>query len=166
MKTLISKIVVILFFVCLSDGIQAQTPSPALDQQKLMSQNLGIWHHNVSKDTVEVWEIERYGTAFEIKVYNLVKDKKVHIRKDFSSLNITDGKFYGVQHYYNGTIATWIGAFTSEKKMNVDFVKNFDPATVFAKYEFVNDSPDTFTMTGFTKDGVKTSEYKFTKVKK
>jgi hypothetical protein len=166
MKTLISKIVLIAFLICLSGGIEAQTPASKLDQQKLMSQNLGIWHHNVSKDTIEVWEIARYGTAFEIKVYNLVKDKKVHIRKDLSSLNITDGKFYGVQHYYNGTISTWLGAFTSEKKMDVDFVKNFDPATVFAKYEFVNDTPDSFTMTAFTKDGAKTGEYKFTKVKK
>lgn len=166
MKTLVSKIVVILFFVCLSDGMQAQTQATALDQQKLISQFLGTWHHNVAKDTIEVWEMDRYGSAFEIKVYNLVKDKKVHIRKDLSSLNTTEGKFYGVQHYYNGNISTWLGAFTSEKKMNVEFVKNFDPAIVYAKYEFVNDSPDTFTMTGFTKDGVKTSEYKFTKVRK
>jgi hypothetical protein len=166
MKTLISKIVVVVFLVCLTNGTEAQTPSPTLDQQKLMSQYLGTWHHPVSKDTMEVWEIERYGTAFEIKVYNLVKDKKVHIRKDLSSLNNTDGKFYGVQHYYNGTISTWLGAFTSEKKISVDFVKNFDPAIVYAKYEFVNDSPDTFTMTGFSTDGVKTTEYKFTKVKK
>jgi len=166
MKTLISKIAVIVFLVCLSEGTQAQATASKLDQQKLMSQFLGTWHHNAGKDTVEVWEMDKYGKAFEIKVYDLVKEKKVHIRKDLSSFNSNDGKFNGVQHYYDGTITTWLGAFTSEKKFNVDFVKNFDPATVISKYEFVLDSPDTFTMTGFSKDGVKAGEYKFTKVKK
>ena len=166
MKALISKIVVIVLLVCLSNGIQAQTPASKLDQQKLMGQFLGTWHHNAGKDTIEVWEMQTYGKSFEIKVYNLIKDKKVHIRKDLNSLNTTDGKFYGVQYYFDGTISTWLGAFTSEKKMNVDFVKNFDPTIIYAKYEFVLDSPDSYTMTGFSKDGVKTGEYKFTKVKK
>jgi hypothetical protein len=166
MKTLISKITVIGFLVCLSGGMQAQNATSTLDQHKLMNQFIGTWNHNAGKDTVEVWEIETYGKAFEIKVYNLVKDKKVHIHKDLYSFNKDDGKFNGVQYYFDGTISTWLGAFTSEKKIEVDFVKNFDPSTVYSKYELVLDSKDMFTMTGYNKDGKKTGEYKFTKVKK
>jgi hypothetical protein len=166
MKALISKTVVIVFLVCLSGGAHAQSPASKLDQQKLMGQFLGTWHHIGGKDTIEVWEMQTYGKSFEIKIYNLIKDKKVHIRKDLISLNTTDGKFYGAEYSFDGTISTWLGAFTSEKKTNVDFVKNFDPAIIYVKYEFVLDSPDSFTVTGFSKDGVKTGEYKFTKVKK
>jgi hypothetical protein len=164
MKTLVSSLVVIVFLVCFSDGIQAQTVASTLDQQKLMNQFIGTWHQNVAKDTVEVWEIQPYGEALISTESYIIKGNKTPLGMNNVAFSSTLGKYKGFVLYFNGTTSTWLGAFTSEKKFNLDFARNFDPANVSSKAEFVFEPPDNFTMTRF-KDGVKTGEYKFYRVK-
>jgi hypothetical protein len=144
---------------------QAQVTLTKINQAELMKQFLGSWQRNISKDTVEVWECKQYGKSYEMIVNLLIKDKKVPVRLDNLTLSSEIDKFKGFQIYYDGSYSTYIGSFVSNKKFTVDFVKDFNKENILFKYEFVIETPKNATMTGFTKDGVKTSESKYVKIR-
>jgi hypothetical protein len=165
MKKLCFLLAVPVLMLLSKNVMQAQTTQTKLDQTELMKQFLGTWQSKVSKDTVEVWECKQYGKSFETSVYFLIKDKKVPIRLDNLALSSDIDKLKGFQIYYDGSYSTYIGSFVSDKKLTVDFVKDFNKEIVFIKYEFLIETAKNVTMTGFTKDGVKASESKYVKIK-
>ena len=164
MKTIFFLTIFSVFMFYCKNEIQAQNLSSNLDQVQLMQQFIGNWQGIVSNDTVEVWEIQGYGKGFINSVSLIIKDKKYPVRKDNFGFNSKEGKYLGFQLWYRGSTGTWLGVFTSEKKFCVDVVKNFNPETVSSKLEMVFETSDNFTLTGF-KNGVKSSEIKFHKVK-
>jgi hypothetical protein len=165
MKKLYFLLTVAVLLLLSTNVMKSQTTQTKLNQTELMKQFLGTWQRNISKDTVEVWECKQYGKSFEMSVYLLIKDKKVPIRLDNLTLSSEIDKFKGFQIYYDGKYSTYIGSFVSDKKINVDFVQDFNKEIVFFKYEFVIETTKNVTMTGFTKDGVKTDESKYVKIK-
>lgn len=145
--------------------VSAQDVTPNLDQHKLLHQLSGKWQRSVSKDTVEVSETKHYGAAFTEKVYYLVKGKKSHEYIDNYTYDPTLGKVKGFLVYSNGNSATWLGAFTSENKLICYITDNFNPDKVLGKLEIVFESPKVMDITSYDKEGRKTQEFNFHKVK-
>jgi hypothetical protein len=130
-----------------------------------MIQFVGIWQHTVSVDTTEVWDCQLYGKSYANNVYLIVKGKKIPVRMESHAYISEENNFKGFQIYYNGGCLTWIGNFSSEKKLSVAFMETFDKNTIMSKYDLTFDTPDNFTLTQFTKDGAKVRDYKYTKKK-
>lgn len=148
-----------------SNGLQAQNVTPKLDQLKLAEVFVGTWKQNVSKDTIEVSETQQYGKAFVNNVYLVIDGKKAFSYIEDYGFSTKEGKFKGFILYRSGGYATWIASFTSERKFSGDFVQNFNPETVTAKFEIILEPPTNMTIIVFDTNSVKTGEYKYFKVK-
>jgi hypothetical protein len=164
-KTLNLTTLMLVFFLMCSTGIHAQTAKSNLDQTKLMEQMLGTWEANVGKDTIEVWETKQYGKSFITKVSRNIKGKKSPYYISNDCIDSKDGNIKGFILTASGDYNTWIGSWANEKKLSAGMVQNFKPETVSEKYEFLWETPSKMTFSGFTTDGTKTWEAKFTKVK-
>ena len=165
MKKICLTITIAVFLLTCLTGLQAQTVTVKLDQQKLIQQYLGTWQANVGKDTLEVWEFQQYGKAFTINVSQVIKDIKTPMEINNLGFDSKEGKFKGYALGYNGDYTTWIGLFTSDKKFSGDMVKDFKPETTFIKFECVTVNPKEWDWIEFNATGAKILEHKFMKVK-
>ena len=163
-KTCLTITIAVFLLVC-SKGIQGQTVTTNLDQPKLMLQFLGKWQANVGKDTVEVWDCQVYGKAFTSNVYHVIKGQKTPLYTNNISYNPEDGKFKGFQLSAGGGYGTWIGSFTTEKKLEGILVQNFNPEPANGKFEIIFKNLNEFTYLIYNTQGVKTSELQYVKVK-
>ena len=153
------------FLLFSMNGLQAQAVQANLNQMELIKQFLGSWKCDLDKDTVEMWECNPYGGIHTTVVSLIIKGKKADLYLNNAGFDKRDGKFKGLLLYPNGDYYTWIGMFTSEKKLSVAIVDNLNPEKVLAKYEFVFLTPTSRTMTSFTAEGVKVKDYQYNKVK-
>ena len=153
------------FLLIYLTGIHAQTAKSNIDQVKLMSQALGTWEATVDKDTVIVRDYQEYGKAYTVNVYYIVKGKKTPYYISNYCIDSKEGKFKGFILYADGRYGTWIGLWTSDKKISIDAVQNFNPEIVAFKVEYVYDTPKSVIETRFSATGVKILERKFKKVK-
>jgi len=165
-KTLFLTTLVFVFLQVCSSGIQAQTAASNLDQLKLAQTfHIGTWQRNIGKDTVQVSETQQYGNAFVANVYLVINGKKSFSYAMNYGFSSKEGKFNGFTLFQNGNYGTWIASFTTEKKFCVDFVQNFNPEKILSKIEVIFVTPASQTVSSFDTNGVKTGEYKWTKVK-
>ena len=153
------------FLLVSINGVQAQTAQANLNQMELIKQFLGTWKCDLDKDTVEMWECNPYGGIHTTAVSMIIKGKKSDLYLNNAGFDKRDGKFKGILLYPNGDYYTWIGMFTTEKKLSVAIVDNLNPEKVLAKYEFVFLTSTSRTMTQFTAEGVKVKDYQYNKVK-
>ncbi|MFN8256922.1 MAG: hypothetical protein U0W24_14600 [Bacteroidales bacterium] len=160
MRKLVGTLTISVLFMLCAKGLQAQT----LDQTALMKQFLGKWQSSVMNDTAEVWDFQQSGNTFTSDVNFLVKGKKTPFRKGSAIYSPEMVKFKGTELMANGSKDTWLGSFISDKKFSIDFVQDFNPQVVFWKLDIVFDSPSSFTMTGYSKDGVKAWDRKYTRL--
>jgi hypothetical protein len=165
MKTLFLTTMMVVFLLICSNGIHAQTVTPNLDQLKLGQGFLGTWQQTVGKDSVEILETQQHGNAFIENVYLVINGKKSLSYINNYCFPSEEGKYKGFVVWTNGGYLTWIGSFVTEKKFSVSFVQNFNPESSFGKMEIVFDTPTTNTVTQFNSEGVKTLEFKSSKVK-
>jgi hypothetical protein len=165
MKKVCLTTATVLFLLFTTIGIHGQNTNANLDQPKLMLQFVGTWQHTVATDTIEVWDCQVYGKSYANNVYLIAKGKKIPVRMESHAYVPAEKNFKGFQIYYEGGCLTWIGNFSSEKKLSVSFMEGFDKNTIMSKYDLTFDTPDNFTLTQFTKDGVKVRDYRFTKKK-
>jgi hypothetical protein len=154
--------VVFLFFCAL--GIQSQTSAVRLDQVQLMQQVLGPWRMDVNTDTVELWEPAAYDKAFVINVYQVIKGVKTPLYFNNIGYDETDHKFKAFALWPDGSYLTWIGAFTTEKKLSIDVVQHFNPEQIAFKLELIFESPTKMEFVYYTKSGEKTWVSHFYKV--
>lgn len=157
-------------FLCIFLGIgltqlSAQNVTADLDQFKLQQQFIGTWQANAGKDTVETWECHQYGKAFTTNVYQVIKGQKTLLYNNYYTYNPEDGKIKGFALWNDGGYVTWIGSFTTDKKSNGSMLVDFNPGRVVGKYETIFKNPNEWTFIYFNKDGVKTPELQFVKVK-
>ena len=164
-KTFFLTTMMFVFLLICSSGIHAQTAKSNLDQVKLMQQGLGTWEANVGKDTIQVRETQQYGKAFTVNVYYNIKGTKSPYYVANYCFDLKDGKFKGFTLYANGEYVTWIGLYTTEKKLSLDLVQNFKPEAVSYKVEYFYETPTSMIETQFSAAGVKTLERKYKKVK-
>jgi hypothetical protein len=76
-----------------------------------------------------------------------------------------DGKLKGYVLWPSGDYITWIASYNAEKMFKVELVVNFNPETVWTRYEMVYVSPKERIWIHYNLAGEKTSELKFVKVK-
>ena len=81
MKTLFLTTMTVLFLLCFTIGIQAQTTQTKLNQVELMKQCLGIWKGELAKDTIMIMNWTSYGNASEDDYKVVTKDKILYSRK-------------------------------------------------------------------------------------
>jgi hypothetical protein len=165
MKKLFSAAVIGVFYVFTSHGVQAQTPQTPLDQLKLAQAFVGNWQTNLGKDTIDGWELHQYGKAFIESGYLIIKGKKSFNYEESYLFSPKDGKFKGFVLYHNGNYMTWIGLFTSEKKMEGNIIQDFNPATITGRFEALIETSNKITFRFLNPKGEKTGENSWTKVK-
>jgi hypothetical protein len=165
MKNLCLTITIAVFLLICSVGIQGQTAQTTLNQKELMKQFLGTWQSTVGTDTVEVWESKLYGEAVIITVTQIIKGKTSDSYINNTGFDAKDSKLKGFILNHDGSYATWIGQFSTDKKFSGDLVDSFNPEKPWSKFEFVFLNPKEWTLTFHNNDGVKTNEFKYSKVK-
>ncbi len=165
MKKLCFTTITIVFLLTGFNGVQGQNLTTNLDHLKLANAFfVGSWQGIISNDTV-VWDSQQYGNAFVINVSNLIKGKKSFSYVMDIGFSSNDSKFRGFILYQSGIYMTWIGSFASENKLIGNYVRNFDPDAVVAKFEIVLKTPVKLTINNFNLEGVKTGEYEWFKIK-
>jgi len=164
-KTFFLTTFMLVFFLICSSGIHAQIAKSNLDQFKLMQQALGTWEATISKDTVEVRETQQYGKAFTTNVYYNIKGNKSPEYINYIWIDLKEGNIKGFTLLPEGDYRTFIGLWTTEKRLSIDVVQNFKPETVYRKIELLYEPPAKMTWINFNTDGSKKGEFKFNKVK-
>jgi hypothetical protein len=164
-KLCLTTTIAVFLLLSITDGIQGQNVTSNLDQPKLMLQFLGKWQANVGKDTVEVWQCQVYGKAYISNVYRVIKGQKYPLYTNNISYGPKEGKFKGFQLTTDGGYGTWIGSFTSEKKLEGIMVQNFNPEPINGKFEITFKNLNEFTWVSSNAQGVKTGELAYVKVK-
>lgn len=164
-KTFFLTNLMFVFLLTYSARIQAQTTSSSLDQFKLMKQMLGTWQGEVGKDTVEFREHQQYGKSFTSDVSLIIKGTKSPFYRASYTVDSKEGNIKGFILYANGDFLTFIAKWTSDKKFHIDVVQNFKPESLVRKVDYLVDGPSKFMRTTFNSAGIKTAEYKFSKIK-
>jgi hypothetical protein len=164
-KTIFLTTLIFIFLLIGSIGIQAQTAKSNFDQFQLMQQALGTWEATVGKDTIEVRETQQYGKAFTTNVYYKIKGNKSPEYINYIWIDSKEGNTKGFTLLPEGDYRTFIGLWTTEKKLSIEVVQNFKPETVYKRIELLFEPPAKMTWINFNTDGSKAGEYKFNKVK-
>jgi hypothetical protein len=149
-------------------GMEKFVPGEAvkgLNQVELMGQLKGVWQSNFGKDTVEIWDCQPYGKSSMANVHQIIKGQKVPLYMNNASFDSKDGTFKGFTLWYNGNYGTWIGLFNNEKTLTGNFVWDFHSSKSWGKFQIEFVSSKEFTWKFFNKDGVKTGETIYKKVK-
>jgi hypothetical protein len=163
-KFCLTTAIAVFLLICLN-GLQAQTTQTKLNQVELAKQIVGTWQRNISKDTIEVWETQLYGKAIIHTGFLIINGEKSFDYMDSYCYSSKEDKFKGFMVNTSGYNTTWIGSFTSDKKLVGDFVRDFNPEAVTGKFELVIETPTSTTYSIFDAKGVKTKEFKYAKTK-
>ena len=166
MKKLCFTTMIAVFLLIFNNGLQAQTTQTKLDQLKLFKTlYVGTWQRVISKDTVQVLEIQQFGNAFVENIFLVVNGKKTFQFGISTVYSPKEDNFKSFWFYQNGSYNTSIGSYTSENKLSFNYVENFNPEKVLRKAEKIHDTPDSYTAVFYKTDGTKGGEYKWTRVK-
>jgi hypothetical protein len=152
------------FLLLYTNGIQAQTVTPKLDQMELMKQLLGTWQSATDEGTVQILETKLFGEAVIITVTDEIKGEKSPVFMELSGFDDRDGKIKGFLVFPNGKYVTWIGQFITEKTIRGNVVDNFNPEVILWIHEYVILNPKEIMSIGYDSKGIKTDESKFLKV--
>jgi hypothetical protein len=144
MKTFFLTTMTVVFLLCLTIGIQAQTTQTKLNQVELMKQFLGTWKGEMGKDTAFVMEIKSFYNGFESYLKTETKGKIVIEEKTIMGYDKKSDKLIesGLMNS-NPYIITWVNWFSSSNKMEavlLDDVSNPEKANF--KWTFELKSPD------------------------
>ncbi|HSO86323.1 MAG TPA: hypothetical protein VLQ91_07225 [Draconibacterium sp.] len=166
MKTSVSKFLFVVFLSFMVIGIQAQNAKSALDQKELIKQFEGKWQAPSGKDSVEIWNWQPYGNAYECVVTLIVNKKEIPNYKNLSFFDNNSGKFYGAAIFNSGWWSGgWNGSFAEKNKFIIDIYSLPDPVKPVGKGEFVFEAKDRFTFTNKNIVTGTVSVLKFAKVR-
>jgi hypothetical protein len=77
MKTILLMIMIVVFLSVYSEGIQAQTTNPQLDQTELMKQFLGTWKMEMAEDAIAIAEYKPFGNGIDGYVKIVTKGETI-----------------------------------------------------------------------------------------
>ena len=164
MKTFYKAIMISLFLLFFTNGIQAQRIQSKLNQMELMKQLVGTWQRTTDEGTVQILETKLFGEAvIETFTYE-VKGEKSPVFMELSGFDDRDDKIKGIIVFPNGKYVTWIGQFITEKTIRGNVVDNFNPEVILWIHEYVILNPKEIMSIGYDSKGIKTGESKFSKV--
>ncbi len=167
MKLKCLAITITVSLLSLSNGTLAQNMTPKLNQLKLMEDLwVGSWQSIIGIDSLEVTELIQFGKVFEYNVYYVFSGKKSFGYGGSYVFSSKEDKFKGFAFTPDGNYQTWIGAFTAEKKLSMDIVKNFIPEDIIIKEVIEWENPLTYTVTFFNINGTKVGGSKWTRSNK
>ena len=155
----------VVFLLCFTIGIQAQTTQTKLDQVELMKQLLGNWQANEGIDTILLFEYKQFGQAYLANTYHIIKGQKTLSWINNFGFDVKAGKFKVYSIFLDGSYQTLICSFITEKEISSDIVQDFAPETASAKVHIVFVSSNEYIKSLINKDGKKIWEYKFVKIK-
>jgi len=162
-KTCLSTALVVLLLFCVNE-IQAQSAATELNQIELMKNSLGLWQTLINIDTIEYWDQQQYGHGFIVNAYQVVQGKTIPQHINIYSFDPGIGKFKGYIMWQNAGFATWVGSFTLEMKLHVDFATDYNPEKVWGSFDMIFSDPTSRTHLHFV-NNKKTHEEVFTRVK-
>ena len=93
MKTSFLTTMIVAFLLLCTNGIQAQTAQPKLNQVELMKLQIGTFKCVSNKDTTVIWEGKPYGTGLECNSKNVVKGKTVREGRELWGYDKSIDKF-------------------------------------------------------------------------
>jgi hypothetical protein len=167
MKTFYLFTLNLVFILLYSNGIQAQTTQPKLNQVELLKQFLGTWKYELAKDTTIISEFTPFGTAIEDNYQIVTKGKILDSGNELLGYNKNDDRIIIARlskSSPNIEITSW--CWTSKNIFEgVRFQDIINPqnATFIMKIEFK--SPDLFVMM-FTQNNKVIAAYTYTREKK
>ncbi len=164
MKTFCFTTIIAVFLSLCSNEIPAQTIQSKLNQMELMKQLLGTWQRTIDEGTIQILETKLFGEAVIITVTNEIKGEKSPVFMELSGFDDRDGKIKGFLVFPNGKYVTWIGQFITEKTIRGNVLDNFNPEVILWIHEYVILNPKEIMSIGYDSKGIKTEEYKFSKV--
>ena len=146
MKNNCLTIVIILSFLIVTAGLQAQTVNNKLDQVALAKQFCGKWRCDSSKDSSEIWIIKTFGKGYDMH-YKYTSGGKIYIEgKQLWGFDSKYGYFIVCTMDQDGLLYKVTGEFSSDRKMYWESIGISDPQRVTRlDFEFI--SPDSFTIT-------------------
>jgi hypothetical protein len=138
-----------LLITCLllsSNGIQAQTPQPELDQIELMKQFLGSWKHESPDGSSMIFEITPFGNAMSGNTKTITKDTVFDSNKYLWGYDKKNDKIILAEIFYNTPIMEidilW---FTSKNTVEGVLQKDIaNPENAVTKFKFEFKSQDSF----------------------
>jgi hypothetical protein len=165
MKKLFFTSMITVFMLLCTNGLQAQSMQTTLNQVELMKQFVGSWQRDVGKDTTDLWEVQQFEKAFVTTVYRVINGKKSFTVAENFGFSSKEGKFKALLLFPTGGYQTWIASFISENKWSGDYVRNLNPEAILGKFEVILENPQSMTLINYNVNGVKTGEFKYTKIK-
>jgi hypothetical protein len=149
MKILCSTIIIALFLLLSSTGVQAQTTQPKLNQLELDMQFIGTWKSVASRDTITTIVCKSLYNGVETYYKTETKGKIIFEEKSLLGYDKKTDKLIECSidnsSPYIGVYAAW---FTSKNKMEevlLEDITNPDKAILRMTFEFI--SPDVFVLT-------------------
>ena len=116
MKTFYLTMIIAVFLVLSTNGIQAQSTQPKLNQVELMKQFIGNWKCDIAKDTIAFWDARSYGTGFECNYKYVTKGKSVIEGKGLYGYDKNIDKCINTSMSKGQDIAVYAFWFTSKDK--------------------------------------------------
>jgi hypothetical protein len=167
MKTFSFTTMTVVFLLCLTIGIRAQTTQTKLDQVELLKQFLGTWKYELAKDTTIISEFTPFGTAIEDNYQIVTEGKILDSGNELLGYDKNDDRIIIARlskSSPNIEITSW--CWTSKnifEGVRLQDITNPQNATFIMKIEFK--SPDLFVIM-FTQNNKVIAAYTYTREKK
>ena len=144
MKTFSLTTMSVVFLLCLSVGIQAQTTQTKLNNLELFKQFVGTWKGEMGKDTAFVMEIKSFYNGFESYLKTESKGKIIIEEKTIMGYDKKIDKLLesGIDNSSTAIIqwAMWFSSANKGEEVFLEDVSNPEKATL--KWTFELKSPD------------------------
>ena len=152
MKTFCLTTVIVVFLLCCTNGIQAQTTQTKLNQVELMKQFLGAWKSEMVQDTIWTGEGKSFGNGIELYFKGESKGKMVSEMKSLMGYDKKNDKLIEVDLMKGSDImvyAFWFKLKNTCIEIPYEYIANPEKAPF--KWDIEFKSPDLFVQT-MTKD--------------
>ena len=167
MKTISLTTIMAVFLLLCTNGIQAQSTQPKLNQVELMKQFIGTWKGEMGKDTAFIMEIKSFYNGFESYLKTETKGKIIIEEKTIMGYDKKNDRLVesGIMNGNPG-ILIWANWFSSANKMEAVYLEdNSNPEKATFRWTFELKAPDLLVWTNLINNKA-TGTYTFHREKK
>jgi hypothetical protein len=143
MKTFCLSTLNVVFLLLSSNGLQAQTTQPKLNQVELFKQLIGTWRCEIAKDTIVITDIQPFGTGLEDSFEIVTKGKVLEKGKELYGYEKTIDKFITQQITSSGGLVVYAEWFSFEDVLTIIYYSDVsNPEKATKRWEEKFKSPD------------------------